>query len=176
MDRQSKEAMVAELNDIFRTAPAGFLVNYTGLTVEESTELRRRLREQSAQMKVLKNRLARIAIRETPYEPLSHHLTETRALIVGADPVTPAKVVKEYQRRHEKLKLVAGFLVKGDAGQTLDESAIRSLAELPSREELLAKLLGTLNAPVQYLASALNDVPARLARTLDAVARSRGEG
>ena len=175
MDRTTKENMVASLGDLFNSAQVGFLVDYRGLSVEEVNELRGKLREASSQMRVLKNNLAKIAIKDTPFEPLSDEIVETRAFIYGEEPVGPAKAVIGFQQRNDKLGLIAGLLVKGSEGQKLDESAVKSLASLPTREQLLGQFLSLLQAPQGKLVRTLAEVPASFVRTLSALAESKGE-
>jgi large subunit ribosomal protein L10 len=175
VDRQTKEAMVASLSEVFKSSRVGFLVDFRGLTVAQATELRRRLREANAQMRVLKNNMAKIALKGTPFEALESALVETRALVFGQDPAAPAKVLTGFLKDHEKLRYVAGLLVKGDSGQLVNESMAKSLAELPSREQLIALLLGLLQAPAGQFLRVLNAVPAKFLRTLHAVGEVKGQ-
>ena len=174
MDRQTKEAMVASLSEVFRSSQVGFLVDFRGLTVAQATELRRRLREAKTQMRVIKNNLARIALKGTPFEPLASALVDTRALVFGQDPIGPAQVITRFIKENEKFKYVSGFLVKGASGRLVNEAMAKSLAELPSREQLIAQLLGLLQAPAAQFLRLLNEVPAKFLRTLTAVGEAKG--
>ena len=174
MDRATKEALVASMNEMFAKAQAGFLVDFRGLSVEDANTLRRRLRDASAQMRVLKNNLAKIAIKGTPFEEFSGDIIDTRAFVYADDPVAPAKVVAAYQKENKKFSVIAGMLVKGTVGQKLDGEGVKSLATLPSRDELIAQFLSMLQAPASHLVRTLNEVPASFARTLSALAEARG--
>lgn len=168
--------MVGNLGEIFGKSQVGILVDYRGLTVAEVTELRRRLHETSTGMRVLKNRLAKIAIKGTPFEPLADSLVDTRALVFGDDPVGPAKVVSTFQRDSEKFTVLQGLLVTKEQGSLLDPEQIKALGSLPPREVLLAQLLTVFNAPIGNFVRTLNEVPAKFVRTLAAVAAAKGGG
>ena len=173
MKRTEKEEMVGVLSAIFNEAQVGYLVDYRGLTVSQVTELRRRLHGAQSTMRVLKNRIAKLAIRETPFEPLSEQLVDTRALVYGEEPVAPAKVLTEFQKDSDKLQVLGGLLLTGERSSLLDATQVTALSRLPSRDELLAQLMGLLKAPTQKLVSTLNEVPAKFLRTLAAVKESK---
>ena len=175
MNKTEKEAMVGALSDIFNTAQVGFLADYRGLTVEQVTLLRRRLHESASNMKVLKNRLAKIAIQGTPFEGLSDQLTDTRAFIYGEDPVGPSKVVTEFGKNVEKFNLIKGLLVTKTGISMLAPDQVKALGTLPSREVLLSQLLMVMNAPIGKFVRTINEVPAKFVRTLAAIAASKGE-
>ncbi len=168
--------MVGALAEIFANSQVGILVDYRGLTVAEVTELRRRLHETATGMRVLKNRLAKIAIKDTPFEPLAENLVDTRALIYGDDPVAPAKVVSEFQEESKTFSVLRGLLVNKAVGSVLDTAQIKALGALPSRDELVAQLFSVFNAPVGNFVRTINEVPAKLVRTLAALAEARGGG
>ncbi|MCZ6843743.1 MAG: 50S ribosomal protein L10 [SAR324 cluster bacterium] len=176
MKRTEKEEMVGMLADIFGSSQVGFLADYRGLTVADVTELRRRLHESETGMRVLKNRIAKIAIKGTPFEPLAEHLTEPRAFIYGQEPVQPAKALSNYQRENAKLEILQGLLVTKTGITLLDPNQIRTLGNLPSRDELIAQLMSVLNGPLVGLVSAMNDIPGKFLRTLVAVGAQQGEG
>ncbi len=173
MKRTEKEELVGVLTDIFSNSQVGFLADYRGLSVADVTDLRRRLNEASTGMRVLKNRIAKIAIKDTPFESMAELLTEPRAFIYAQDPVQPAKVLTTYERENDKLSVLRGLLVTKTGGTTLDPAQIRSLGNLPSREELLAQLMSVMNGPLVGLVSAMNDVPGKFLRTLAAVGRQK---
>lgn len=174
MDRSQKEAMVAEFKDIFENALSGVLVNFQGSTVESLTALRKTLNEKGAKFKVLKNTLARLASKGTAYEGLSDQFKETRAIVYSTvDPIANAKVMAEVAKDDEKFQIIAGLLVAGEAGKLLDAAGVVALSKLPSKEELLAKLLYVLNAPATNFARTINEVPASFVRTLQAIADSK---
>ena len=175
MNKTEKEDMVGALSGIFNSAQVGFLADYRGLTVEEVTLLRRKLHESASNMKVLKNRLAKIAIKGTPFEELSEQLTDTRAFIYGDDPVGPSKVVTEFGKDAEKFQLIRGMLITQTGSSILEPAQVKVLGNLPSREVLLSQLLSVMNAPIGKFVRTINEVPAKFVRTLAAVAASKGE-
>lgn len=176
MRRTEKEELVGLLADIFKNSQIGLLADYRGLTVEDVTDLRRRLHESSTGMRVLKNRIAKIAIKGTPFEALGEHLTEPRAFIFGDDPVAPAKVVTKYQRENGKFQVLQGILVTQGVGSLLDFEQIKNLGSLPSKEELLAQLMSVMNGTISKLVRTLNEIPSKFVRTLAAVAEAKGDG
>ncbi len=176
MRRTEKEELVGLLADIFKNAQVGFLADYRGLTVEDVTDLRRRLHESATGMRVLKNRIAKLAIKDTPFEALSEDLTEPRALIFGNDPVAPAKVISKYQGENSKFQVLKGVLVTKGVGALLDAGQIKSLGNLPSRDQLLAQLMSVMNGTLSKMVRTLNEIPAKFVRTLAAVAEAKGEG
>ena len=156
----------------FEKARSLVITDYRGLTVAEMTDLRRRLRQESVEYKIAKNRLARIALREAGLNAMDDYLKGTTAIAFGMkDPVSPAKVLSGYAKDNGKLKIVAGLM----DNRILDQSAILELAKLPSREVLLGRLVGSLASPVQKLAYGLHQTVARVAYVLDAVARKKVE-
>ena len=166
MDRAQKSGLVAELNRTFSEAAAVVVTRNLGLTVAQSTQLRVRMREAGASYKVAKNRLARIAAEGTPYASLSDLLTGPTALATSPDPVAAAKVVVEFARTNDKLEIVGGAM--GDT--RLDVNGVKALAELPSLDELRAKILGLVQAPATKVASVLQAPAGQLARVFGAYA------
>jgi len=173
LQKQQKEELAGQLAHIFQQAKMGILLDYRGMKVEEISELRSKLRQKAGYIRVLKNRVAKRAVKGTPFEPIAEKMTDTRALVYGQDPVGQSKVVNDYLATHEKVKMIAALLVKDSGGELLDASSVKRLATLPSREELVAKLLFLMNAPVTRLARTLNEVPAGLVRALDAIAKQK---
>ena len=170
MKRENKEELVGSLATLFKDIQVGFLVDFKGMTVESVTDLRRKLHGAKTGMRVLKNRMAKIASKGTPFEPLAPHMVETRALVYGRDPVGPAKVLLKYAQDHERFKLVTGVLVsRAGAGELLDAKKIKVLGSLPPKEELIGKLLFLMKAPPTMFVRTLNEVPAKFVRTLAAV-------
>jgi len=118
--------------------------------------------------------LAKIALEGTPFEQLGEYLTETRALVYSEEDVaSPAKLITKEANSNDHMKIIAGILVSGETGELLDTNGIKQLGNLPSKEELIAKLLFVLNAPITNLARTLNEVPASFVRTLQAIADSK---
>ena len=166
MDRAQKSGLVAELNRTFSEAAAVVVTRNLGLTVAQSTQLRTRMRAAGASYKVAKNRLARIAAEGTPYTSLSDLLTGPTALATSLDPVSAAKVVVEFARTNDKLEILGGAM--GDT--RLDVNGVKALAELPSLDELRAKILGLVQAPATKVASVLQAPAGQLARVFGAYA------
>lgn len=175
MKREEKEELAGLFGDIFKSAQIGFLVDYRGMDVQNVNDLRRALHDSATRMRVLKNRVAKIAITGTPFEQLKEHLNEPRALIYGEDPVAPAKVVNKFQTENDNFDLIAGLLVSGGKIDLLDSQRVKALATLPSREELLTQLLYIMQAPVENFVRTLNEIPASFVRTLAALQQEKSE-
>lgn len=166
MNKNSKEQVVAELAAKLANAKATFLADYRGLNVEQVNALRGELRKAGVEYQVVKNTLLRLAAKDTGAECLDAHLAGPTAIaIAGADPVAPAKILSEFAKANAKFELKAGAL----DGKLLSIDDIKALAELPSREVLLGKLLGTLNAPVSNFVGVLAAVPRSLVQVLAAI-------
>ncbi len=166
---EQKKAAVSEVTDAIATAQAGVLAEYRGLTVTELSELRSAAREAGVYVKVIKNTLARRAVKGSGFECLSDHFIGPVIFSTSEDPVAVAKVMSKYTKQFEDLNITAGAM----NGELMDASTIGELAKLPGREELLGKLVATLNAPMQKLVQTMNEVPAKFVRTLAAVADSK---
>ena len=166
MDRARKEELVTELSQSFAEAALVVVTQQTGLTVSESTELRSRMREAGAGYKVTKNRLAKLALAGTPYEPITDLFSGPTAIAYSADPVAAARVAVSYAKENDKLIVVGGAM--GDT--LLDENAVKALASLPSLDELRSKLVGLLNAPATKVAGVLQAPAGQLARVFGAYA------
>ena len=174
MDRIQKEAHVKELNSIFNKMTAGVLIDYRGIDANQIVALRKKLNDSSSTMKVLKNSLARIASNDTPFAELVDQFTKTRAIVYSdGDPVAQAKVLSEQAANIENLKILAGILVSDGKTSFLDSSQVEALSKLPSREELIVKLLYLLQAPATQFVRTLNAVPVKLIRTLAAIRDSK---
>ena len=176
MKRTDKEELVGSLANLFNTSQVGILADYRGLTVAEITDLRRQLHENSTNMRVLKNRVAKIAIKDTPFEPLVEDLVDTRAFIYGEDPAGSAKVVSKFQGSNEKFSVLKGLLITKEGASLLDAAQIKTLGSLPSRDVLLSQLLSVLNGPLVGMLTTMNEIPAKFVRTLAAVGQQKGEG
>jgi large subunit ribosomal protein L10 len=150
-------------------AKAIVVAEYRGLDVESVTRLRRQARGQGVQLRVLKNTLARRAMTGTPFAGLSDHLVGPLMYGMGPDPIAVAKVLSSFAKDNDRLVVKAGAM----ADFVMDDKAVKALATMPSREELLAKLMATMQAPVAQFVRTLNEVPARLVRTLAAVRDAR---
>lgn len=162
MDRAQKEAVVGELGQIFSDSGAVVVCHYAGLTVAQMSDLRRQMREAGAGVRVAKNRLAKIALEGTPCAGISEFLQGQTVLAYSEDPVSAAKVVDKYAKTNDKLVIVGGAM-----GETvLDVDGVKSLASMPSREELIASIVGAIAAPGANLAAAIGAPAANLAGIL----------
>lgn len=165
LNLESKQAVVGEIAAEVAKAQAIILAEYRGLEVGAMTELRRKARASGIYVRVLKNTLARRAVQGTPFEGLSDKMVGPLIYGISADPVSGAKVLSDFARTNDK------FVIKGGAmpGSVIDANGVKALATMPSREELLARLMGTMQAPIQKFVSTINEVPARFVRTVAAV-------
>ena len=149
---EEKKQIVAGTAEQFKTAVSGVFVDYCGLTVEEDTQLRNKLREAGVEYKVIKNTLTRFAAKEVGFDELDPILNGPTSLALSmTDEVAPAKVIADFAKKHEQLEIKGGFL----DGKVLELAEVKTLAATPNRETLLAKLLGSLNAPISNLARTL---------------------
>lgn len=152
MARPEKEAVVKELTDKFTSAKSLVITDYLGLNVAEMTELRSKLREAGVEFKVVKNTLATIAANDVEMEEMTEYFSGPTAIAFGEDDaVSPAKVLVEFAKDHEVLEIKAGLL----NGEIISKEKVESLAEIPSREELLAKAFASMKAPLTGLVNVL---------------------
>lgn len=150
-----KKQVVEEIKGKFSKAQSAVVVDYRGLSVEEATELRSKMRAAGVDYKVYKNTLTRLAAKETGFDALLGDLTGPNAIAFGyEDPVVPAKILNDFAKDHKKLELKAGVV----EGQYCDLESIKAIAEIPSREVLLAKLLGSIKSPLSNLAYLLQSI------------------
>ncbi len=164
MDRAQKKELVAELNRTFTETSVVVVTRNLGLTVAQSTALRVKMRDAGASYKVAKNRLARIAAEGTPYAAISDLLTGPTALATSPDPVAAAKIAVEFAKTNDKLEIVGGAM--GDT--VLDANGVKALAELPSLDELRAKIVGLIQAPATKIAQVVQAPAGQLARVFGA--------
>jgi large subunit ribosomal protein L10 len=164
-----KKAVVAEVSEILDGAQAAILAEYRGLTVAKMTDLRNSAREAGVYLRVVKNSLAKRAVEGSSFECLQEYMVGPLAYAMSEDPAACAKVLKNFSKDNEKLVIKAGAM----SGKVLNVDEINALAKLPGREELLAKLMGTMKAPVQKFVGTLNAVPGTFVRTLAAVRDSK---
>jgi large subunit ribosomal protein L10 len=164
MDRAQKAEAVAELKQTFNEVSVVVVTRNLGLTVAQSTDLRNRMRDAGASYKVAKNTLTLIAVEGTTYAPISEMLNGPTALATSADPVAAAKAAVDFAKTNPKLEIVGGAM-----GETLlDVNGVKALAELPSLDELRAKIIGLVNAPATKIAQVVNAPAAKLARVFGA--------
>ncbi len=173
MNKENKQQVVAELHDKLQRAKAVFLADFRGMDVGKATELRNELRKAAVEYKVVKNTLLDLASRDTDKESLQPHFTGPTAVALSYDdPVAAAKVLSKFAKEQQAtFKLKAGVLT----GKAITVPDIQALADLPSREVLLAKLLGTIQAPVSNFVGVLAAVPGSFVRALDAI-KNQKEG
>jgi large subunit ribosomal protein L10 len=170
VDRSQKEKLIASLHEAISDTACFIITHQSGMTVAEVTGLRRQMRDAGANFKVTKNRLARLALVGTKFEQLSPMFTGPTAIAYSRDPVAAAKVAVEFANKNEKLTIVGGAL----GSQKLDVAGIKSLATMPSLEELRGKILGMLQTPATRLAGVLQAPAGQLARVIGAHAK-KGE-
>ncbi len=165
LNRNEKAAVIEEVSAQVANAQSIIVAEYRGIDVASVTVLRKTARESGVYLRVLKNTLVRRSIAGTPFEGLSDQLTGPLIYAVSSDPVAAAKVLATFAKTNDKIVLKAGSL----PGNMLDVNGVKALATMPSREELLAKLLGTMQAPVAQFVRTLNEVPTKFVRGLAAV-------
>lgn len=167
---EQKKAIVTEMVDKLKNATAGVLVDYKGITVADDTALRIKFREAGVDYAVVKNTLTRFAANQVGFEGLDPVLNGTTALAVSfTDPVAPAKVIAEFAKGKENFKIKAGFV----DGKIISVNEVKALAELPSKEVLISKVLGGLNAPISGFVNVLNGNIRGLVVALNAIAEKK---
>lgn len=169
LNREEKAAVVEDISAQVATAQSIIVAEYRGLEVGAITALRKQARGSGVYLRVLKNTLARRAVAGTPFESLSDKLVGPLIYGVSTDPVAAAKVLNDFAKSNDKLVIKAGAL----PNFPMDASGVKALATMPSREELLSKLLGTMQAPVAKFVQTLNEVPSKFARALAAVQKQK---
>jgi large subunit ribosomal protein L10 len=165
LNLEQKQAVVAEISAQLADAQAVVLAEYRSLRVGEMTELRKRARSSGVYLRVLKNTLARRAVADTPFKGLIDKMVGPLAYGISSDPVAAAKVLHEYARSNEKFVIRAGAM----PDVMMSPKEVGDLARMPGRQELLAMLMATLQAPVAKLVRTLNEVPGKFVRTVAAV-------
>lgn len=166
MNRTEKVAEIESLKSRFMNSLFTILADYKGLSVASITDLRHRLRKGNASLKVVKNRLAKIAALGTPVEALSTHFVGTTAVATSvADPAETAKALTDFAKENDKLKIKAALF----EGKPLTLKEIIALASLPSRGELITKMLGSMQVPARNLVSVLAQIPRQLVTCLSAI-------
>jgi large subunit ribosomal protein L10 len=154
VDRAQKEKVVEELGQIFESSGVVVVSRYEGLTVAEMTDLRNRAREADAVVRVAKNRLAKIAIKGTGCESIGEYLDGMTVLTYSEDPVAAAKVTEGFAKDNGKLEILGGAM----AGTALDRAGVEAVSKMPSREELIASIVGCIGAPASNIASILSTI------------------
>jgi large subunit ribosomal protein L10 len=151
MNIEAKKNYVEEMKKNFTSNESVMIAQYQGLNVTELDELRKELRDKGILFKITKNRITKIAIKETPVKDLEKFFTGPTAAAISSDPITTAKILTKFAKSHDKLKIVAGFM----DGKVLDQKEVAIIATLPSLEEARGKIVGILATPAQKLVSIL---------------------
>ncbi len=165
LNLEQKQVVVSEISAEVAKAQAIVLAEYRGLEVGHMTDLRRKARQSGVFLRVLKNSLARRAVSGTPFEKLGDQMIGPLIYGISNDPVATAKVLSDFAKSNDK------FIIKGGAmpNTIISPAEVKTLANMPSRDELLSKLMGTMQAPIATFVRTLNEIPARFVRTLAAV-------
>ncbi len=164
MKRSEKKDFVSNLTEEIKNSSSIIVTQYSGLTVKETENLRREMRENGAKFKVTKNRLTKLAISETQFKDMSDLFQGPTAVAYSTDPVAPAKVSVSFEKKFDNFKIIGG----GYNGEKIDRDKINFLAELPSLDELRGKLIGLISAPAQKIVSIINEPGGQIARLLSA--------
>ena len=170
MNRAQKQASIESVNATLKKANIALVVHNNGLTVAQMTALRAKMREVGAEFKVSKNRLAKIAAKDTQYENIADLLKGPAVIATSADPVSVAKGLVEFAKTNEKLVIIGGAY----GTQKLDVKGVEALSKLPSLDELRAKIVGMLKTPATRIATVLQAPGSQVARVISAKA-SKGE-
>ncbi len=165
LNLEGKQAAVAEISAEVAQAQAIVVAEYRGLEVAAMTDLRRKARGSGIYLRVLKNTLARRAVATTPFAGLSEKMVGPLAYGMSSDPVKVAKVLHDFARGHDKFVIKAGAM----PNFVMSPKDVANLATMPSRDELIARLMATMQAPIAQFVRTLNEVPGRFVRTVAAV-------
>ena len=165
LNLEQKQAVVSEVVSQLKEAQTIIVAEYRGLDVAKVTDLRTRARKSGVYLRVLKNTLARRAVQGTPFEKLSEQMVGPLIYGISKDPVAGAKVLAEFSKENELFVIKAGAMPNA----VMSQKDVKALATMPSREQLLATLVGTMQAPIAKLARTMNEVPGKFARALAAV-------
>ena len=172
MDRAEKKEAVAELNDVFKTTSVVVVAHYSGLTVAQMQRLRKQMREAGAKVQVAKNRLVKIALEGTPSASISGLMTGPTLIAYSDDPVAAPKAAVAFAKDNDKLVILGGAM----GATALDPNSVKSLATMPSLDELRAKIVGLVQAPATKLAQLTTAPAAKLARVFAAYAEQDKAG
>lgn len=165
MDRAQKERVVEELGQIFESSGVVVVSHYAGLTVAEMQDLRAKMREAGGSVRVAKNRLAKIALQGTPAEGIADLMTGMTVLSYSEDPVAAAKVAEDYAKANAKFVIIGGAM----GGTVLDQAGVKAVASMPSREELVASIVGCIGAPASNIAGAIGAPASNIASILSTI-------
>lgn len=156
---EQKQKVVADLAEQIKASSAGVIVNYQGITVDKDTAMRKALREAGVKYTVMKNTLTGRACEMCGYGDLKAHLEGMTAIAIsGDDPIAPAKILKEYDDKIESFKILAGYV----DGEILDAAGVMELANVPSKEVMIAKIMGSIQSPIYKFAYAIKAVAEKM--------------
>ena len=164
MNRSEKKEFVQKLKDEIDSSSSVIVAHYSGLTVDESEQLRAEMRSNGAKFKVTKNRLTKLALEQTQFKDIAELFTGPTAIAFSDDPVAPAKVAVSFEKKLEKFKIIGG----GYDGEKIDLEMINFLATLPSIDELRGKIIGLISAPAQQIALIVKEPASQMARLVSA--------
>ena len=165
MDRAQKEKVVEELGQIFESSGVVVVAHYAGLTVAEMQDLRARARAAEASVRVAKNRLAKIALEGKAIAGMADYLTGMTVLTYSEDPVAAAKVAEDFAKENKKFEILGGAM----DGNALDRAGVEAVSKLPSREELIATIVGMIGAPASNIAGAIGAPASNIASILSTI-------
>lgn len=168
MKRSDKKEFVQKLKDEIDTSSSVIVAHYSGLTVDQSDQLRAEMRSNGAKFKVTKNRLTKLALEQTQFKDLADLFTGPTAIAYSDDPVAPAKVAVSFEKKLDNFKIIGG----GYDGEKIDLEKINFLASLPSMDELRGKIVGLISAPAQKIASVVKEPAGQMVRLVSAQSKS----
>jgi len=151
MNKEAKKNYIEEMKKVFSSNEAVMIAHYQGLNVVELDELRKELRENGILFKITKNRITKLAVKDSPCKDLEQYFSGPTAAAVSSDPFLSARILHKFSKKNDKLKIVAGFM----EGKVIDQAEVAKIASLPTLSEARAKIVGILTAPAQKLISIL---------------------
>jgi large subunit ribosomal protein L10 len=169
LNREAKAVVIGEVSAQVAQAQSIILAEYRGLNVANITALRRKARDAGVYLRVMKNTLVRRAVAETPFALLADKMSGPLIYGISRDPVSAAKVMNDFAKTNDAFVIKAGAM----PNHLMDASGVKALASLPSRDELLSTLMGTMQAPVAKFVRTLNEVPSKFVRTVAALKEQR---
>lgn len=169
LNLDQKKQVVEDVSAVVGNSKTAIVAEYRGMTVEEMKTLRREAHDNNVSIRVVKNTLLKRAVKDTDFACLDEYLVGPLAFAASEDPVAVAKVLNKYAKKYDAFQIKAGSM----SGALLSEGEIKALAQLPSRDELLAKLMGTMQAPIAKFVQTLNEIPTKFVRGLAAVRDSK---
>jgi large subunit ribosomal protein L10 len=171
MNRNEKSEMISEIKELLESSTAVYLTDYSGINVEDISDLRNQFRNEGVRYKVFKNTLVKRALQESgKYEKIADHLTGmTGFAFASSNPIAPAKIINKYFGDKEKMSLKACYI----EGEYFDGSQLKALATLPSKNELIASILGSLDSPVAGIVGAINAVMRDLVSVVDQISQKQ---